>query len=188
MLLNYPLDPISKILQKLVSFNMKNYFPLTFLVLLAIFLFSSCGETEKKKGMAKDELWETKSNEVKVSTLPSITFEEMKEIYESCDFIDIIFYNVEFSMSVNNKTNIQKMVGFVSTNVATINPACKAMGRIFFQKDGALLVEADMYYDDQCRYFVFQKNGKNAYANDITPEGQAYFARIFSQVKVEPTQ
>lgn len=167
---------------------MKNAFFSTLLIFLTVLLFSSCGETEEKKGIAKDKLWATKSNEVKVSTLPSITFEEMKAIYDGCDFIDIIFYNVDFSMSVNNKTNIQKMVGFVSTNVATINPSCKAMGRLFFQKNGELLVEADMYYDDQCRYFVFQKNGKNAYANDITPEGQAYFAQIFSQVKVEAVQ
>jgi len=168
---------------------MKNYFPQSLLIFLTLFLFSSCGgETEEKKGMDKDELWATKSNEVKVSTLPSITFPEMKAIYEECDFIDIIFYNVEFSMSVNNKSNIQKMVGFVSTDVAQVNPACKAMGRLFFQKNGELMVEADMYYDDQCQYFVFQKNGKNAYANDITPEGQAYFQRIFSQVKVEKTQ
>ena len=99
----------------------------------------------------------------------------------------IIFYNVDFSMSVNNKPNIQRMVGFVSTNVANINRNCQPTGRIFFQKNGELMAEADMYYDDQCRYFVFQKNGKAAYANDITPEGQAYFAKIFSQVKVEPT-
>jgi len=87
----------------------------------------------------------TKNTEVNVSTLPSITFEEMKEIYEGADFIDIIFYNVDFSMSVNNKTNIQKMVGFVSTNVATINRNCKPMGRLFFQKNGELMVEADMF-------------------------------------------
>jgi len=164
---------------------MKNYFSPILLMFLAIFLFPSCGEkTKEKKGMDKDELWETKSNEVKVSTLPSITFEEMKAIHEGCDFIDIIFYNVEFSMSVNNKKNIQKMVGFASPEVAKINPACKAMGRIFFQKNGELMVEADMYYDDQCQYFVFQKNGKNAYANKITPQGQAYFAKIFSQASL----
>jgi len=168
---------------------MKNYFPLSLLLLLTLFLFSSCGgETEEKKGMDKDKLWATKSNEVKVSTLPSVTFEEMNALYEGCDFIDIIFYNVEFSMSVNNKSNIQKMVGFVSTDVAQVNPVCKAMGRLFFQKNGELMMEADMYYDDQCQYFVFQKNGKNAYANYITTEGQAYFAKIFSQVKVEKTQ
>lgn len=167
---------------------MKNYFSPILLILLSFFLFSSCEESEKKEGMAKDKLWETKANEVKVSTLPSITFEEMKELYEGCDFIDIIFYNVEFSMSVKNKSNIQRMVAFASPDVAQINPNCKAMGRLFFQKNGELIVEADMYYDDQCQYFVFQKNGKNAYANNITQEGQAYFAKIFSQVRVESTQ
>jgi len=157
---------------------------------LLLVLLTSCGGNKKsgeKEGLSMEEMLNAKNTEVKVSTLPSITFEEMKQIYEGADFIDIIFYNVDFSMSVNNKANIQRMVGFVSTNVASINRDCKPMGRIFFQKNGELMVEADMYYDDQCRYFVFQKNGKAAYANVITPEGQAYFAKIFSQVKVEST-
>ncbi|MEM6317711.1 MAG: hypothetical protein AAF960_08575 [Bacteroidota bacterium] len=161
----------------------------TLLLLMAGLFFTSCGgNSTEGKGLSKEEKWNTKPEAVKVSSLPSISFEEMKKIYEGADFIDIIFYNVDFSMSVNNKSNIQRMVGFVSTNVADINPDCKAMGRLFFQQNGELLVEADMYYDEQCRYFVFQKNGKAAYANQITPEGQAYFAKIFSQVKVEPVQ
>lgn len=166
---------------------MKNRFLYIVLISCIGLFFSSCGgnATIDEKAAARKEMWKTKTTDVKVSSLPSITFEEMKVLYETADFIDIIFYNVEFSMSVNNKTNIQKMVGFVSTNVAQINRGCKAMGRIFFQKNGEMLAEADMYYDDKCRYFVFQKNGKAAYANDITPEGQAYFAKIFSQVKIE---
>jgi hypothetical protein len=89
-------------------------------------------------------------------------------------------------MSVNNKRNIQQTVGFVSTNGASLNNACKAMGRVFFQRNGELLIEADMYLDAQCQYFVFLKNGRPAYANDITPQGKAYFAKVFSQVKIEP--
>ena len=166
---------------------MKNRFLYIVLISCIGLLSFSCGgnANDDKRAKSKDEMWKTKTTDVKVSSLPSITFEEMKVIYEGTDFIDIIFYNVDFSMSVNNKTNIQKMVGFVSTNVASINKNCKAMGRLFFQKNGEMIAEADMYYDDQCRYFVFQKNGKAAYANDITPEGQAYFAKIFSQVKIE---
>jgi len=165
---------------------MKN--KILYILILGCFgIFSSnCGEkADDKRAMSKEKMWQTKTTDVKVSTLPSITFEEMKVIYEGADFIDIIFYDVDFSMSVNNKTNIQKMVGFVSTNVAQIDQSCKATGRIFFQQNGELLAEVDMYYNDKCRYFVFQKNGKAAYANEITPAGQAYFARIFSQVKVE---
>lgn len=162
----------------------------TIIALFALILVSSCGgnNADKEAAAKRAEQWKTKAEAVKVSSLPSITFDEMKLIYEGADFIDIIFYNVDFSMSVNNKSNIQRMVGFVSTNVAQINTACQPMGRLFFQKNGEIMVEADMYYDENCRYFVFQKNGKAAYANDITPEGQAYFAKIFSQVKVEPAQ
>ncbi len=161
---------------------MKNSIHSTLFALILIVLLSSCGGGENSNN---DSKWK-QADKVKVSSLPSISFEEMKKIYEGADFIDIIFYNVDFSMSVNNKANIQRMVGMVSTNVAQLNPSCQAMGRLFFQKNGELLIEADMYYDETCKYFVFQKNGKPAYANYITPEGQAYFAKIFSQVKVEP--
>ena len=166
---------------------MKNKFLYIALISCIGLLSANCGGNteDEKRAKSREAMWDTKTTDVKVSSLPSITFEEMKVIYEGADFIDIIFYNVDFSMSINNKTNIQKRVGFVSTKVAQINPNWKAMGRIFFQKNGEMLAEADMYYDDQCRYFVFQKNGKAAYANDITPQGQAYFAKIFSQVKVE---
>lgn len=169
---------------------MKNSTYSTLFALILMVLLSSCGggDSSNKDKLSKEEKWKTKAEKVQVSSLPSISFDEMKTIYEGTDFIDIIFYNVDFSMSVNNKTNIQRMVGMVSTNVAQLNPSCQAMGRLFFQKNGELLIEADMYYDETCQYFVFQKNGKPAYANYITPEGQAYFAKIFSQVKVEPAE
>ena len=160
---------------------MKNKFLVIALTIFSSGLIISCSNSEQKG----DSRWEKREEAVKVSSLPSISFAEMKIIYEECDYIDFIFYTVDFSMSINNKTNIQKTVAFVSTNVARMNPSCKAMGRVFFQKNGELLVEADMYHDEQCHYFVFYKNGKPAYANQINPAGQTYFNNVFSQVKVE---
>ena len=157
---------------------MNNSFSSLLFSFLVLLLFANCSEGTK----------ETKTETEAPKVLPSISFEEMKKLHDETDFIDIIYYNFDFSMSVNAKTNIKRMVGMVSPNAANLNPNCQAMGRIFFQKNGNLLIEADMYFDKQCRYFVFQKDGKPAYANDLTPEGQAYFTKIFSQVKVEPTK
>lgn len=167
---------------------MKNIFPTIILVSFSFLFFISCGDGGDNKQNSKEDKWAKAPKTVEVSSLPSISFTEMKELYEECDFIDFIFYNVDFSMSINNKSNIQRTVSFVSTDVAKLNTACKAMGRVFFQRNGELLVEADMYHDAQCHYFVFYKDGKPAYANYITPQGQAYFQKVFSQVKVEPTQ
>ncbi|MEM1120616.1 MAG: hypothetical protein AAGJ18_09205 [Bacteroidota bacterium] len=157
---------------------MKNSTYIVYFLLLFLLITVGCGgatKTSEKKAVITNP------------NMPSISFEEMKEIYEGCDFIDIIFYTVDFSMSVNAKSNIQRMVGMVSTNAATLNPECQAMGRLFFQKNGEMLIEADMYFDDKCQYFVFQKDGQPVYANYITPEGQAYFKQVFAQVKVTPT-
>jgi len=160
-------------------------FPVVFLCTsILMLLLISCNDNNSKK-LNREKKWESEGQAVNITSLPSISFEEMKNIYETCDFIDLIFYNVDFSMSINTKSNIQRTVGFIATNAAKLNPACQAMGRVFFQRNGELLIEADMYFDEQCQYFVFLKNGKPAFANDLNPQGRAYFSQVFSQVKVE---
>lgn len=153
---------------------------LLFKFVFLLFFLVSCGNGNQQSPSKKETSPKTETN----ASLPGITFEEMKEIYETCDYIDFIFYNVDFSMSINAKTNIQRTVGFISTSTTALKPSCQAMGRIFFQRNGELLIEADMFFDENCQYFVFQKEGKPAYINAITPQGQAYFKQIFSQVRV----
>ena len=156
---------------------MKNIFFSLLLPCCALFLIASCGDNKITK---------EKKEEVNTSALPSISFEEMKDIYETCDFVDFIFYEVDFSMSIKDKNNIQRTLSFATPTVATPNPACKAMGRVFFQRKGEVLTEADMYLGKGCNYFIFHKDGKPTYANTISPQGQAYFAEVFSKVKIQP--
>lgn len=115
---------------------------------------------------------------------PSITVEEMKVLYDNCDYIDFIFYHMDFSMSVNDKPNVQRVVTFVDKLQPPGNPTCPAMGRIVFQRSGETLMEADMHYDKDCSHFVFYKDGKKAYINKLTEQGKTYFQQMFSRVKV----
>ncbi len=166
-------------MQNIIEKNEKYIFTSCFR-LLPFFIFELWFFSRRKKTVS------TPVNQV--TSLPSISFEEMKEIHEQCDFIDFIFYKFDFSMSVNARTNVQKIVGFVTPNIPALNPECQPTGRIFFQKNGELMIEADMYFDDVCQYFVFYKDGKQVYANDMAPQGKAYFKQVFSRVQVEATK
>ena len=156
-------------------------------------LLSSCGDTAKKETPASNskEVSAKSANPVTNAGqvgLPSITLEEMQILYDQADYIDLIFYNMNFSMSVNDKPNVKRVVTFVDKTQPNPNFTCPTMGRIIFQKDGEILIEADMHIDKHCSHFVFFKNGKKAFANNISEQGKGYFNKIFSQVKVAPAQ
>ena len=121
-------------------------------------------------------------------SLPSITLAEMQRLYERCDFIDFIFFHMDFSMSVNEKSNVQRVITFVDK--AQPNPAitCPAMGRLVYQSGGKILMEADMHYAEDCYSFVFYKDEKKVFVNKMTEQGKNYFQQMFNQVKVVPTK
>lgn len=154
-------------------------------------VLSSCGDTAKKENAASKSTEVSSPPTVTNATqagLPSITLEEMQILYDQADYIDLIFYNMDFSMSVNDKPNVQRVVTFVDKSQPNPNFTCPTMGRIIFQKNGEILIEADMHIDKTCSHFVFFKNGKKAFANNISEQGKKYFSQIFSKVKVAPAQ
>jgi len=155
--------------------------------LLGLLILGNCGD---KKTAAKEQSpTATKTATAPVVTpnaLPSITLEEMKLLYEKCNYIDFIFYNMDFSMSVQDKKNVQRVVTFVDKTQPSGNLTCKAMGRIVYQASGETLMEADMHFDKNCRHLVFYKDGKKVAANNMTDQGVTYFNQMFSQVKVTP--
>lgn len=154
-----------------------------------LLLLSNCGDTAKKGTPTSKEVPPKPAvNAATQAGLPSITLEEMQILYDQADYIDLIFYNMDFSMSVNDQNNVRRVVTFVDKSQPNPNFTCPTMGRIIFQKNGEILIEADMHIDKECSHFVFFKNGKKAFANNISDQGKAYFNQIFSQVKVAPAQ
>lgn len=117
------------------------------------------------------------------ATLPSVPMELVKELYEKCDYIDYVFYYFNFSLSQDKKASIQSTLRQISDEPAVLNPNCKAIGRIFYQIDGENALEADIHLSNECAYFLFYKDGKQAYANKLTPDGVQFFQHIFNQVQ-----
>lgn len=111
---------------------------------------------------------------------PGLPVEKAVEMYNECDYIDVIFYDMPISLSQNERASIQNTIGYISDSPATLFPDCKSVGRFFFQKEGDDMIQADFYFGGKCYAFVFLENGKPKYGNKLTDQGKAYFEKIFN--------
>lgn len=114
---------------------------------------------------------------------PSIPLDTLMMLWEKCDYIDFVFYNLSFSMSQDEKEGIQSTLRHIAEDVPKINENCAPLGRIFFQVDGKNAAEADFYIGENCLYYIFYENGKKTYANLMTESGKNFFANIFAQMR-----
>lgn len=153
-----------------------------YFLIFCFFCFASCGTTTDNK----DSTAKKPAEKVVAQTsaqLPSITVELMQKLYDKCDYVDYLFYESDFSMSMNNKGSIQQTLTHVSEGVPVLNPNCKSIGRVFYEIEGNTEIEAEIFFSNECQYFVFMKDQKQIYANNITGDGVAHFNNIFEQAK-----
>ena len=112
---------------------------------------------------------------------PSLPVSTLEMLWEKCDYIDFIPYEFSFTMSQSEKAAIQGMLSQIAEEVPAVDPACKPIGRIFYQVAGKNALEADLYIGTTCIYYLFYENGKKAYANKLTDQGIQFYRSIFSQ-------
>lgn len=113
---------------------------------------------------------------------PSIPLAELEELWKTCDYIDFIFYDFNFSMNQSEKEAIQSTIAHIAEETPLLTTACKPMGHVFFQVEGKNVLDADLYLDNNCVCYVFYKNGKKVYANKLTQQGVDFYRNIFSKV------
>jgi hypothetical protein len=139
---------------------------------------SETGSTEGAAGTAAPAA--TVSNNA--GSLPPMPKERLQNLWDNCDYIDFVFFDLDFSMSQEEKSAIQGTVAGIGANAPTLNPACKPIGRVFFQVAGKNVEEADLVMGQGCVYYIFQENGKPAYANLLTERGFKFYQDVFTQV------
>lgn len=119
---------------------------------------------------------------------PSVAPETVKMLWDKCDYIDFVFYYLNFSMSQKEPQSIKGTIAHISADVPGIDPNCKPIGRLFFQSEGKNVLEADIFYSNGCAYYIFYEDGKYAYANKMMPAGAQFFDNIFKQVEAQQKQ
>ncbi len=111
---------------------------------------------------------------------PSITMEEMQNMWNNTTSIDYLFYELPISMNMVERPAIESTLRQISDKPARIDPSCKAMGRVFFQNKGEAVAEADFYFTPKCTYFIFMENQKPVKSNQMTAEGVKFFQNIIN--------
>ena len=121
-------------------------------------------------------------------TYPALPLEKAKELWEKCDYVDYVFYELAFSMSLNKGSDIKNCIRQISSAaIQPTTPVCKPIGRIFYQHDGENLAEADFYYTpaNQCYYLIFLENNQPAYGNLLTVDAVNYYKQVFSTIQAQ---
>ena len=160
---------------------MSGKFSLLLISVLFVFSFIQCKNVDdKKKAQPKAE--------AKTNNLPPLPDQEYSQLYEECDFIDYIFFDLPFSLSQNEKPSIQQNVLFIGREgLSELPHGCKAMARKFFKIKGIIVLEADVFMDGKCNYFVFYKDGKAAYLNKMNQAGINFYNNLIEQAaKMNP--
>jgi hypothetical protein len=155
------------------------------LVFLCFALFTlACGDrgNESTKGGGEEVSASAKTPQAKGNSLPVIPNELMQSLVDSADYVDYLFYNMDFSMSMDNKQGIMYSIANIGEQPAEMSAACKPIGRIFYQIKGRNAAEADLYFSNGCTYLVFMKDNAPVYANSMSEVGVAFLNNQFAAI------
>ncbi len=175
---------------------MKYFFLSVFLVsLLLACEQNKPGGEQNTTDAPSAETPETSTTSASVDMYPSFSFDSLKYLWEHCDYLDVLYYNLPASMSMTDTNSIRQMLSIIAAAPAPRRTDCgPAIGRLFFQIDGENYAQADLYFSDKCKFFVFiYDKGKPRWGNLLTDRGVAYFQNSIGQildmsknVKVQP--
>ena len=66
-------------------------------------------------------------------------------------------------------------------SVDAIPNTCRPMARKVYYGHGKVLLQADIYFSQECLYFVFIKDEKPMYANRINQTGVTFYTNVLNQ-------
>lgn len=158
------------------------FYKIILCILFAGLVMSSCENSgADNKNSTQKEV--PNQNAAKFPELPIEIIEQLKI---ECDLTDFIFFDLPISMSQDNQSAIQQVIGFISPDQATHSNDCKAVARVFFAGSGESLLEADLFFNPGCQYFLFYDKGKPIWANNINTTGINFFQQVISSAQTAP--
>lgn len=150
-------------------------------ILILVVLIVACN----KESADKNDQENNTTVQVEQSALPIPPIETLEYLYENCSHIDYVFYDLPFSMSLDDVSSIRKTLAHISTSPAPEKATCKPMGRIFFDVGVETKLDAEFYFSSGCVYFIFYEDGKKKYSSYMTPDAVKYMNNYISQANAQ---
>ncbi len=115
-----------------------------------------------------------------IRALPAAQLQRMRD---SVTYIDYVFYEQAFSMSMNEVAGIDYAMAGIAEQAPVITARCPAIGRVFYKIGGRTIEEADIHFEAGCAYLAFVGPDKRpTYANAFTEQGMGFFNGQFKQL------
>lgn len=116
------------------------------------------------------------------ATLSGLPIEIKKNLFENCDYIDYTFFNFNFAMSQGEPQAIKSNISLLSEEVQpTIPPACKPIGRKYYHVDGQIVMEAELYFGDNCYFYIYKDGHQSLYGNKLSQQGINFYLNLINQ-------
>ncbi len=155
------------------------FFKLFIFIILAV-SFSQCNTGEQPA--SSNQAVAVQQPQPTGPQIPSIPKEIMSKLYKECTYTDYIFFELPFSMSQDEENSIRANLNYISVvPLGTIPDNCKAMGRQFFHIEGDIVLEANVYFDDACKFYVFVDGETPLYANLMSDKGIEFYSTMIQQ-------
>jgi hypothetical protein len=153
-----------------------------FIILIAGMLLGGCNDSSSPTTEEPASATPTQQPAtVDAPVYPSFPVKKVENLFQHCDYIDYIFYDLPISMSIKEKPAIQYNITHIGSQPARQLPNCKPVGRLFYQVKGENVEQAELYFSQGCTYFVFLENDQPKYGNMMTDKGIEYLNGMLGQ-------
>lgn len=136
-------------------------------IIACLFIIGAC-QNDSQSGQAV-------KNPDSIINLPPLPEERRQALFRNTISIDVIAYDMGVSLSYNNATSIQPVIGFIKPTQGVWKANCKPVGRISFMTTSGVGEEAEMLIHQGCKTFVWLDKGKQAFMNELTDEGNDFW-------------
>ena len=148
-------------------------------VLIALLQSCKTDNTKANESNNDNKVTQTEQTGPVFEMLPR---EILTRMWNEAEMLDYIFHDLPFSMSQNEKPSIQANMTYIDKYAQpTIPQGCKPAARQFYQVNGNIELEADVYFSQGCYFYVFIIDGKPSYANKMHEEGIKFFKTMIGR-------
>lgn len=110
-----------------------------------------------------------------------LTQDDILSLSRDADFVDIIFYQMDISVSQNDPASVLQTTQFLTLNGKPSGMNCPAIGRLTYLSKGKIIREADIHFQGTaCAYFTIIENKNPVGTCTISPDGLKFFDSMIS--------
>lgn len=152
--------------------------------LISATLMMSCMDQQSKNISTEQVITGNKTLQpIKMAADLGIQPEYLQLIIDECDQMDLTFNDRPITMNQREKSAIISDLSYISpTYYDEIPGSCSPMARkVYYGKDGVLM-EADVYFSNECLYFVFIRDEKPLFANAINDVGIKFYNDLLAKI------